>query len=378
MKKFQHNRKMRVSKATTRKNKLSVGKLLDLNAGEAPMPDLDGPAANDNPKKQNVSVIKESSDQSLWQCKTIKAVGKLARRWDRKLKKLALKAVERKMISEDLLSLLISLLQDRGATSDPLLIDPGIIDNARKLLFQSLLAVAQANPTFEFAFVTIIDGGFESSDHETVINMFGLKSVSRRILSKMSRDYFAIVELALFNSHKHPNGGRLMSPHTHALIWGPKVISTAERMASHFQLTLETNMTGATPIVVKPVDTDPVNLARMAAYLLKSPHKCKTFYPGTDANPGNMHSSRKSDRYIRYLRLAEIRSMLSIDKVTFASGEGLRLRSGIVQSLRILAKEQARKAPRRFHPDEIQAFWCKLKIALGTTRFNMPVIKTRK
>ena len=61
-----------------------------------------------------------------------------------------------------------------------------------------------------------------------------------------------------------------------------------------------------------------------------------------------------------------------------ASGEGLALRSGIAKSLTLLAQEQARKAQRRCHPAEIPSFWCKLKVAMGTTRFNLPIIKRTK
>jgi hypothetical protein len=116
----------------------------------------------------------------------------------------------------------------------------------------------------------------------------------------------------------------------------------------------------------------------MAAYLLKAPHKCKTFYPGKEGKSGNTHHSRKGDRLVRYLRLAENRSMLTFKDVTFASGEGLALRSGIAKSLTLLAQEQARKAPRRLHPAEIPSFWCRLKVSMGTTRFNLPIIKRTK
>ena len=116
----------------------------------------------------------------------------------------------------------------------------------------------------------------------------------------------------------------------------------------------------------------------MAAYLVKSPDKCKTFYPGKDGKPGNTHHSRKSDRLINYLRLAELRSMLTFRDVTFASGEGLAVRSGTAKTLTHRALEQARMADRRFHPAEIPTFWTELKLAMGTTRFNLPIIKRTK
>ena len=61
-----------------------------------------------------------------------------------------------------------------------------------------------------------------------------------------------------------------------------------------------------------------------------------------------------------------------------ASGKGQALRSGIASTLTVLAQEQARKSGRRLHPDEIPSFWGKLKVSMGTTRFNLPIIKRTK
>lgn len=316
---------------------------------------------------------------SLKSCKTPEEVESWLLTGNTTFQELALKSALRKKLPSDQWDALDALVKVPGATSDPILLDPGIQLSAYQQLHESLVAVSHISDNkIEFAFVTIIDGRFETSDHNTELDFYDLQALARRILSKMAPNYFGVIELALFNSHKHQSGGRLVSPHGHAIIWGEDVLAKACAIASQFQSKITPNTTGAKPVVVEWVDPDPVNLARMAAYLFKSPDKCKTFYPGREGKAGNTHHSRKSDRLVRYLRHAEIRSMLTFKDVTFASGEGLALRSGIGKSLRILAQEQARKAERRFHPAEIPSLWVALKVSMGTTRFNLPIIKRTK
>jgi hypothetical protein len=366
-----------------KKIKSKRGKKLNLNKVHFPKI-AEGIASNANTEmlakeKSKKKKLKTAAtlEQSLGLCSTIPEVQKTLMDGSRTLRRLALKS-GKKLLSAEEFEALETLLKKKGATSDPILIDPGILLSAFQQLAQSFAALGNLDDKIEFAFVTIIDGRFETSDHNTELDLCELKASARRILSKMSPNYFAVAELALFNSHTHHSGGRLVSLHVHAIIWGVGVQAEARAIANHFQLSVDPNTTGAKPIVVKSVDPDTVNLARMAAYLLKEPHKCKTFYPGSESKPGNTHHSRKSDRLVRYLRLAEIRSMLTFKDVTFASGEGLALRSGIAKSLSLLAQEQARKAPRRFHPAEIPSFWGKLKVSMRTTRFNLPIIKRTK
>ena len=331
-----------------------------------------------NRKKKNLKTAPTYKD-ALPLCKTVEEVEGWLLEGNATFQELAFKSALRKKLPSDLLNGLDMLLTLQGATSESTLLDPGIQLSAFRQLHESLVAVSGISGNeVEFAKVTIIDGQFATSHHDTQLELYGIKESSRRILSKMSPNYFGIVEVALFNSHKHPSGGRLVSPHVHAIIWGTDVLAKAQDLAQTLNATITPNATGAKPVVVKRVDPDAVNLARVAAYLVKSQDKCITFYPGKDGKPGNTHHSRKPDRPVRYLRLAEIRSMLTFKDVTFASGEGRTIRSGIAKMLTLLAQEQARKARFRFHPAEIPSFWCKLKVAMGTTRFNLPVIKRTK
>lgn len=328
-------------------------------------------------KKKNPSTTRTYLD-SLPLCKTVKEVEAWLLHGNATFQELAFKSALQKKLPSDLFDGLDALLNSPGAVSVPTLLDSGIQLSAFHQLHESLVAVSRVSGEIEFALVTIIDGRFETSAHNTELDLYDHQASARRILSKMSANYFGMAELALFNSHKHSGGGRLISLHGHAIICGVDVLAKAQGIAKISNKTVTPNSTGADPVDVKRVDPDPVNLARVAAYIVKSQDKCITFYPGKDGKPGNIHHSRKPDRPVRYLRLAEIRSMLTFKDVTFASGEGRAIRSGIAKTLTLLAQEQARKAPRRFHPAEIPSFWGNLKVEMGTTRFNHPIIKRTK
>ncbi len=372
-----------------KKIKSKIGKTLDLDkldfpkdpevvtsttAGKKPKAKKKKAAAHQSKKRQTTPTFKES----LRLCKTVEEVEGWLLAGNVTFQELALKSALRKKLSTDLMDGLDALATSKGTTSDPILLDPGIQLSAFRQLHESLVAVSHVSEEIEFALITIIEGQFETSDHHTKLQLFDLQTSARRMLSKMAPNYFGIVELALFNSPKHPSGGRLVSPHVHAIIWGVDVLAKARAEAKKLNKTITPNATGADPVDVKRVDPDPVNLARMAAYLVKSQDKCKTFYPGKDGKLGNIHHSRKPDRPIRYLRLAEYRSMLTFKDVTFASGEGKPIRSGMGKTLTVLAQEQARIAGLRFHPAEIPSFWCQLKVSMKTTRFNLPIIKRTK
>lgn len=367
-----------------RRKKLDLDTLLLSDPADAPTTKSEtkkkkGKAAKGKKVKPEIRQSGSTYLDCLNHCDTIEKVECWLFEGNSTLQRLALKSTKRKELPSDLRDRLDHLIISKGATSDPILLDHSIQHIAFQQLHENLVSVSQLNGDgVEFAFVTIIDGKYETSSYGTMLDLQQMKESGRRILQKMSPNFFAVIELAIFNSPKHPSEGRLISPHIHAIIWGEDVISKARSAAATLQRTITSNATGAAPIVVRTVEPDPVNLARMAAYLVKSPDKCKTFYPGKNGKPGNTHHSRKSDRLINYLRLAELRSMLTFRDVTFASGEGLAIRSGTAKTLTHRALEQARMADRRFHPAEIPTFWTELKLAMGTTRFNLPIIKRTK
>lgn len=373
---------------TGKKIKSKRGKKLDLDKLHFPKSTdpTDAPVIKSNSKKKKgkkAKLEKVRTDLThldcLKLCTTVEEVEEWLLTGNSTFQSLALKSAARKKLPAELRELFEHLIMSKGATSDPIQLDPGVQLSAFHQLRENFVSVSELNgDEVEFAKVTIIEGRYATSSHNMVLDLPHMKESGRRTLQKMSPNFIATIELALFNSPKHPSGGRLISPHIHAIIWGEDVIAKARSAAASLQRTITPNATDATPIVVRSVNPDPVNLACMAAYLVKSPDKCKTYYLGKDGKAGNTHHSRKSDRLVNYLRLAELRSMLTFRDVTFASGEGLAVRSGTAKTLSLLAQEQARKADRRLHPAAIPTFWTDLKLVMGTTRFRLPVIKRTK
>ncbi len=197
-------------------------------------------------------------------------------------------------------------------------------------------------------------------------------------INTMSPNFFGVTELALFNSHSHPDGGQLVQRHEHALIFGAGVLAKARAVAARHMSHFEPNATGAAQIDVRKVEPAEINLARMSAYLFKAPHRAMTWCPSKDGKPGHMHQSEKGDRQLRYLRMALLRSMISLEDVTFGGGEGQRIRSQIIKLVRATCAADASLKTRLLHPDEIGSFCVELAKQLGKVDWTLPVIARQK
>ena len=76
--------------------------------------------------------------------------------------------------------------------------------------------------------------------------------------------------------------------------------------------------------------------------------------------------------------MALIRSMLTFEDVTFAGGEGHRIRSQIIKMVRPKCLAEAPPLRRPLHPDAIGSFCVELAKALGKEQWTLPVIKRQK
>ena len=194
----------------------------------------------------------------------------------------------------------------------------------------------------------------------------------------MAPNHFGVTELALFNSHPHPNGGQVVQVHGHAFIWGVNILSKAQKVAVTHKGKFAPNITDAPPIDVRRVRTDAVNIARVCAYLFKPPHRAMTWCPPRDGKKGHMHQSEKGDRLLRYLRMAEIRSLLTFEDICFAAREGQAIKSDLAKLLRATCDADTGGVRRPMHPDAIASFWAGVAKALGKTGWQVPVIARRK
>jgi hypothetical protein len=208
-------------------------------------------------------------------------------------------------------TILDAILRGGVFTSAPLMSMRVVCDLGRQHLYAGMLRAVEGDSKIRIYLITIIAGHGLTSHAQTHIDLGQSQAREQAFLRDVSPNYFAVTEFALFNSHGYPGGGQMLQRHTHALVLlregdpDPKVA-----IAKHLKK-FEPNFTGIPVIDVRPVDTDTVNLARIAAYMFKAPSRCKSWREAKDGKRSFINNSEAGDRPSRYLRLAQIRSMLS-------------------------------------------------------------------
>lgn len=331
--------------------------------------DAVGPASSPEPGDKSI--------RSLWECATAEDVWEWQAETHAKLSRKALAAIKDRILS-DVTRAGINALVSEQATDVPIMANERVCSLAAQDLHRKLSAIADANPGIEFALVTIIDGGRQTSSDKPIIDLGEPRSKVLSVSRKMSKNFLGSTELAFFNSHTHPHGGRTIHPHEHFLIWGQNVFAKAKTVAAKRMADFGENFTGAPQIDVRRVSSDSQNLARMAAYLFKAPAKGMTWRPAKGERKGYLHGSEKSERNITFLRMAQLRSMLSIEDVVLAGGQGKAIRSDMIKLLRASCKSEVPVQSRVMRVDEIPAFWVEAARELGKSTWRLLVIISKK
>jgi hypothetical protein len=263
-------------------------------------------------------------------------------------------------------------------TSTPMMSMRVVCELSCKHLHDGMLRSVEGDSKVRIYLITIIAGQGLTSHANTDIDLSEGLAREQAFFRDVSRNYFAVHELALFNSHGHPDGGQMLQRHTHAIVVLAEGDPDPQVAIDKHLKNFEPNFTGIPVIDVRPVATDAMNLARVAAYLSKAPSRCKSWYPAKDGKRGFINNSEAGDRSLRYLRMAQIRSMLSLEDATFAGGLGAEIRSGLIKTARAQCAAEAPPASRLLHPDAIGSFWTDVMRALNRKSWNLPVIRTRK
>ncbi|OBX19605.1 hypothetical protein A9995_07645 [Erythrobacter sp. QSSC1-22B] len=338
------------------------------------------PKAKVNPGKQNLALRFPDGEPpdpgSLWDCETVEAPRIWLERGYQRFNYKELKGIERRTLPDDTRGKVDKLLFDPSATSALMMANTDLMLMAFDLLADYFQAMAIADPEMKFALVTIIDGEDGTSLDRPTIKLGTSQSKAGKTLKSLAPEggYFAVTESSFFNSKRHETGGRFVQPHTHAVLFTRDVSKFAKVTAKH-TLRYSSNITDAEPIVIKPVASNPANLARMAAYVLKAPYKACNWCPPKDGKKGFMNHSEKGDRNIRYFRMALLRMMLTFEDCTFASGKGREIRTTLIKALRTLASTNVICNGRALHPDAIPTFVTEISKQLGKDRWALPVIE---
>jgi len=329
------------------------------------------------PSRENNGDQIDPTIRTLAACKSIDEVEELVIEWGNIFHEKVSHGLRRRKIDPDKALMVDALIANPGALSKPMLVSNYVGQKAYRALHDRMVQMTTNHPMNEMAFVTFISGDGETSHANTTIDLCESQRRVQATMRAISPDFFGITEFALFNSQGHPSGGQTLQRHEHVLVWGEGVVGKARSIAVKHQGRYSPNFTGARVIDVRRVSTDPVNLRRICWYIMKPPLKCMNWNPPKDGKPGFMNQSEKGDRFIRYVRLAQIRSMISFDAATFAGGDGIRIRREIITYLRSAVKSRAESADQTLHPDAVASFWVSLIQALRRD-WNLPVIKTSR
>lgn len=314
--------------------------------------------------------------RSLWLCNSIQEVAAEHAKWGQRFNEKCLKGIAKRKLA-DRTKTIIEALLDGSATDAPILTNNRMLAMAGQDVHRKLMAAMVDEPDIEFALVTYIEGDGGTSSDTSLIELHHSRNKVIKVTRSMSKNFIGVTELAMFNSYRHLDGGRHIQRHEHVLIWGVDILGKAQQVARRRMKEFTPNITGAPQIDVRHVSSGDINLARVCAYLFKSPHKCKNWNPPKDDKNGHMNHSEKCDRMIRYLRMAQIRSMMTIEDVMFAGGQGIAIRSDLIKLLRQTCRSEVPIQQRLLHPDEIVTFWAEVNKALNRPDMRVPIIARR-
>lgn len=208
--------------------------------------------------------------KGLWDCHSVEEVEDFVAKGNRAFKKKVRDAVKLRKIDDQMRARLDGLF-DGTTTSSTIMTNDRLRSDAWHHLHSELVALVTNAPDVEVAFVTIIAGTGGTSHAKPNIGLYEAQVTAQTTLRAMSPNFFGISEFAMFNSMSHPDGGQHLQEHTHALVFGEGVVKRALEVAAKHMDRFTPNATDAPQIDVRSVDTDPVNLARICAYLFKAP-----------------------------------------------------------------------------------------------------------
>ncbi len=243
---------------------------------------------------------------------------------------------------------------------------------ATYLLYEEYAAIQAAMPLTHFWHVTTFHSEWLTSDEKTEIRLSQMFDQVAPFLESLTGNYIAVGEIQAFANMKHTDGGKLLSLHNHAIVWGLKTFDT-KAVLKAWAGRFEAIDPSVPAIQIDPIGAGLLNLARVTRYPLKAPCKCKTRYVHPETGRANLHESEKGDRFIRYNRLFEIQSMINLRRLFDAGGEGLRILDIIGDQMRIWAQSEQGAPP--IHVDAIPDYWAEHRANhSGQSRFERPII----
>jgi len=241
-------------------------------------------------------------------------------------------------------------------------------------LWRGLRDIQRSDKRLQFALVTIIDQRLQTSDQSTVLRLKPMSDAARKILSSMSGDFIASSEIQTFCNRRHIEGGLVVSPHVHAIVFGEGVLEQGKDKAAAWNTVIPCGKDGCAPVDVRPLPKWP-DVANALIYPLKAPNRMKTDYVHPRTGKRNIHQSEKGDRYIRFLRQYQLLTMLQRDRMIFSGGDGAAVRRMALKLVHEHLDALTAPCSRAENMEWVREFWEEFLPRIGCDRFKMPVIE---
>ncbi|OWK32022.1 hypothetical protein [Sphingomonas mucosissima] len=266
-------------------------------------------------------------------------------------------------------------------------LDPGLItfiasDNRARFCFARNLSrgfrrVWRSANDLQVLHVTIINENFETSDERTEIRLAELTKQARHILDATGGSWIGGVDFAVFANRTYPAGGRVISPHVHATVWGCDILQHAQHVADGYNKRLHTGVAGVEAVKVQLVRATWPDIERVLTYPYRPPARTKTVYYNPRTGLTNIHESEKADRYVRYLRMMQLLSLIEQDRLCFAGGQGTVIRRQALQEAHTMLEQRTSATNRASQMEWIEDFWAELLPRCELRRFAAPQITLR-
>ncbi len=228
--------------------------------------------------------------------------------------------------------------------------------------------------SIKFYLVTIIDDDWTTGDLRPKINLPNMQKKARSSLKHIFDGYVGMTEFQAFTNVRHDDGGRQISGHHHILGWSKETLGKdlIQRLKRKFWVKdlYQGDYRSLESVKIQKIQPKLEDIARVASYMLKAPNKCKTLYRNKNGTHINLHESETGDRYVLYMRMAEILSYFKIDRLMFAGGEGSSVRRSIVRDL----KQKISEKQGSNIQEDYSTFWRVFRKRTRTNRFKKPKV----
>lgn len=182
------------------------------------------------------------------------------------------------------------------------------------------------------------------------------------------------VEIQAFSNRKHPDGGKVVSPHIHAVVWGHDILTPAEKVAARYNKIWFAGQDGCDAIRVQIIAPTWIDMARVLRYPHKGADRMKNDYLNARTGARNINESEKPDRFVRFLRQYQILSMVEKETLLFASGAGVPIKNAALRRVHEILERHTKRRKRAEQMEWVTAFWRQFMPRVGMGRFDMPRI----